>query len=243
MELLRKLFGYKIGDKPVQLEKHQKNKLDWCSIFTELANGSFSIVATPLFSTFERTKQVGFTSPLFFSNVGLYVNQELAKRTVWQDLGHKGLSGLSAAINETPNLRFLSLHCEISDMLAKEHHGNAQIECSGSGEKAISDMLDDVAKSSEPHDVLFCESYYAERYCKGKGPGHKQVVNMLKWHQILYPVCFAVQADDYHLINLMNIRLLKLAKEHSMMDLLTKMLPPIGAGPWHPDVVKKAFCR
>ena len=162
---------------------------NWDNIFGGLDSGDYDVVATPLFATFDRSKLVRFTTPLFFSNIGFYVRAELEDLPSLKSLA---VSRLSQAIKSV-KLDLLSIEGEISYLLAKKYADEDRRLSPYGPETALSDLFEQVANSENETSALFCESYYAAHQPLVKSG---QVKNVLNTHEILYPVCFAVRIGD-----------------------------------------------
>jgi hypothetical protein len=213
VDLLTELLGFKLseGEETVKID-HFGVRRNWNDILAGLRNEDYDVVATPLFATFERSKEVAFTAPLFFSNVGLYVSKDTSvtkdasRREIWKDLK---VQDLESVIKRAERLKVLSVEGEISEGLAKTYCGSGSIDPQKPG-TLLSGLFYKIANSKDPQYALFCESFYAHLQPEVRDG---KVVNVLPLHQILYPVCFAVRLGDYQLANLLNIRLLRLTQE------------------------------
>jgi Bacterial extracellular solute-binding proteins, family 3 len=190
---------------------------NWDDILSRLVKKEYDVVATPLFATFERSKLVRFTAPLFFSNIGLFVSEEVSTRSFWKTMTTETME--EDLKKHAPDLKFFTVKGEISQKLAETYVDN-QLIVPYAGDVVPSNLFDKIANPNE-HFALFCESFYAHHLTAVRD--HK-VVNVLNWHQILFPVCFAVRIGDYQLANLLNIRLLQLTQKESALSLLTKEL-------------------
>jgi hypothetical protein len=206
LELLRKLLMPPASD----LKKNRVER-NWGNILDGLVDDVYDIVATPLFHTFERSRKVRFSSPLFFSNIGLYVKSETVKGHNWT----KGMTVLEmkTALSGANDLSFIVVNGEISEKLTSKYAKQNKIILSEDSVLRCS-VFDDIANSVDPHPkyAFFCESFYARIHPKVMDG---TVVNLLGPHQILYPVCFAMRMGDYQLANLLNIRLLEYAHKHA----------------------------
>jgi len=194
VELLRQLLGFLLSGEKVEIVADGR-KRDWKSILEGLSNREYDVVATPLFATFDRSKHVSFTAPLFFSNLGLYVNKDMSFLPAWHGMT---VEGMRLAIRQAGELKFLSVEGEISQKLAEKYCVKNSISAQGSG-TILPMLFERIASSRDPYYALFCESFYAHIQEKVKSG---EVVNVLPPHQILYPVCFAVRLGDYQLANL-----------------------------------------
>jgi hypothetical protein len=221
---LEKLMGKtdETDGMPVDPEGPKRN---WNNVIDVLKPGVCDVVATPLFATFERSMKARFTAPLFFSNIGLYMNTEAVPRTLWEGLT---VDNLKQRLDPAQtNLRFLAVKGEISEKLAKKFApGLVGDVREGSFLPRV--LIKDILDGSFPPFALFCETYVAERQiqqldkegAKNGKPRHIAVQNVLPWNSILYPVCFAVHRGDYQLANLLNIRLLHVTQAQSALEQL-----------------------
>lgn len=191
----------RVLDKDLVEVKRMGRPRTWDTILDGLIDETYDVVAAPLFATFERSKLVAFTAPLFFSNVGFYVSEKVASHHVWTDLtiGH-----MPRAIEQAGKLRVFSVKGEISEKLASKYCAPDSID--RDTDDTLDGLISKIAESNDTDYGLFCESFHAETHLQVV---RKKVKNVLPPYQILYPVCFAVRLGDYQLINLLNIGLLK----------------------------------
>jgi hypothetical protein len=214
VELLRFLLK-EMCDPSIELIDHDET-LDWATIFEGLRNGTYRIVATPLFATFERSKLVRFTSPLFYSNIGLYVSADL-KKTRFKN-SRMTSEDFNDYMRTASGLRLLSIDAEISQTLAKKYlDGNPDKEkliVNHKSKTAPHSLFNTIFTGEDRNGVsgpfgMFCDSFYASIQPRVRSG---EVVNLLLEREILYPVCYAVRLGDYQLANLINLRLLQFPK-------------------------------
>jgi Bacterial extracellular solute-binding proteins, family 3 len=206
VDWLKQLLDYSLEGRTVVLDNYPDGGT-WGNIFQGLIDKAYDVVATPLFATFDRSRQVAFTTPLFFSNVGLYVSKTTSQLPAW---GNIKTSDLKSAIAQAGKLEFLGVKGEISEKLAKKYFDKDKDTIQVSSGKVVpKNLFKDIAGTKVPQGALFCESYYAHLQPLVQSG---EVVNVLPRHQILYPVCFAVRLGDYQLLNLLNVRLLEFAR-------------------------------
>jgi Bacterial extracellular solute-binding proteins, family 3 len=223
VDLLTELLNFKIDGRAIRIHPFA-HKGDWSTILDDLVAKKYDVVATPLFATFERSKLVRFTSPLFFSNVGLYLSKAVAELPIWKHLTVENLTSTiiqAGQLADPPRkLQLLAVKGEISRKLAHKYADQDSIEELEST-VILSDLFIQIAHTQDSYHGLFCESFYAfHQPCVRSG----EVVNVLPLHRFLYPVCFAVRLGDYHLTNLLNIRLLELTRNGGALNLLGKKL-------------------
>jgi len=215
VDLLTRLLDSSEGGKKIQILADTQIR-NWDDILTGLVEKNYDVVATPLFATFDRSKLVRFTAPLFFSNIGLYVNKEIASMSFWKDATPETLR---EDIKSHLLLTFFAVKGEISAYLANKYVAGTSIR-SYEGKVVPGNLFNEIANTKQAN-ALFCESFYAHHQPRVRSG---EVVNVLPWHQILYPVCFAVRQGDYNLANLLNIRLLQMTQNDGALDLLAKKL-------------------
>lgn len=233
VEFLGRLLDFSLDGHKVEISPEEK-KRDWGDILEGLIKNKYDVVATPLFATFERSRQVAFTAPLFFSNIGLFVSKEASTYPDWQDMT---AGNMKSIIERIGRLRFMSVKGEISEKLANKYSPPNSIEPL-EGRTVLRNLFERVAASKSQQYALFCESFYAHYQPKVKSG---EVVNVLGWHQILYPVCFAVRLSDYQLVNLLNIRLLQFTQMGGALPLLAKQLSSYQKDTLTVEEVKKHF--
>jgi hypothetical protein len=214
VELLRDLFPEEDEQLP-RLEMHSRWR-SWEDVLDGLIDNEYRIVATPLFATFDRAKCVRFSTPLFYSNIGLYMKAEAAALQGWHDLSFHQMSD---KIRQTADVGFLAVEGEISNKLASKYVKVEHLVRKQSG-TILSNVFGQIEGSTEKL-AMFCESYFAENQASVRS-GH--VVNVLKLHEILYPVCFALRAGDYQLANLLNLRILGERRRREPLQFLFESL-------------------
>lgn len=191
---------------------------NWVALLDHLVAGHYDIVATPLFATFERSKRIGFSAPLFYSNVGCFTTKAFADKHSLHGLDEAGLRDKLAACRDS--YAYLAMPGEISEKLARKYRNGRGIKLADQGHDPVALFGNVHAADREPL-IFFAESFYArqsEAFRQG------DVVNILKSHEILYPVCFATRIGDYQLRNLLNIRLLQYARDDSVLEQLARRI-------------------
>jgi Bacterial extracellular solute-binding proteins, family 3 len=211
VQLLNDLLLHTPEKKIVSLDYEEKPR-DWADILDGLREKKYNVIATPMFATFERSKKVRFSAPLFFSNVGLYVRKDFADaQEVWHGVTAENLR-LEIRMR-APRLRFLTIKGEISEKLAHKYADKDVIE--PIDDIAVPKIFQKIADTRDASYAIFAETFTSERDLSVK---NNRVKNVLPWFQILYPVCFAVRIGDHQLANLLNIRLMELTQKTSMLD-------------------------
>ncbi len=210
----------------------------WENVLTSMGPKTYQVVGTPIFATFDRSREAAFTAPLFFSNIGLYIRADLQAKFFEEKIC---IDDLDETLRRNPlKLTFLSVPGEISSKLAQKYAGQSTIERCRS-QALLEELFNRIADPTSPPLALFCESFYAYHQPAVRLPKPK-VANLLRSHEILYPVCFAVRHGDYQLRNFLNIRLLQSAKKNgSALEQLSKNLPKYGYNDISPAVLAEHF--
>lgn len=215
--LLEKIFYNK-----VKLKQHKYNKGkdggNWDDIFSDLVQKKFDIIITPLFETRTRIHKfnVTYCSPLFYSNIGIYVRKN--------DFSNERLSFEEAITFLQDKIKKSSwkpeiLKGELSELLILKHFKDVSlgvtenIEITPAGDEDFVKVLQDVNSDNiSSGQFAFMEVFKANSIInKLKSAGENlELVNILKDNQLLYPVSFVVRKEDTVLRNLINIRLLEM---------------------------------
>lgn len=193
----------------------------WSDFVDELASGQYDIVATPIFETRERSTKIAFCSPMFYSNIGLYVKK-----------GHKvlGRSGENSwsfdeAIETLQRMspKVVAIAGEISGKMALKYLGLTPEDKSkwlDPNRASVASLIKAVNGEGKMEcEVVFAEVFQAEQT---EAVRAKDVINILKPKALLYPVSFAVRKEDYVLRRYINLKLLQI--EESLPDGVLKVI-------------------
>jgi Bacterial extracellular solute-binding proteins, family 3 len=200
--LLEKIFG---KEKIVGSLK----KALWSNLVENLTFKQYDIVATPIFETRERSKHIAFCSPIFYSDIGMYVKKGSGP------LGHFAKNSQSfediTKIVKKMKLTVVAIEGEISGKMALKYLGLRRDEVKEwlMPETApVSSLISAVnGEEGMECDVAFAEVFQAEQT---KPVKKEEVINILKPKEVLYPVSFAVRKQDYILKNYINLKLLEI---------------------------------
>ena len=192
----------------------------WEEIDEQFEDDQFAVMATPLIATFERTKSMAFSAPLFFSNMGLFVNKAYADHCLQPGSSHERMMEEIGR----GTIRLLAIPGEISQNLAQHYVAPEQWATRIEERKSASlgSLFDEIANAQIDRPIaIFCESIHSHfnKHCESG-----RVVNVLQTGSILYPVCFAMRQGDYQLRNLLNMRLLSLASNGGALRELARCL-------------------
>ena len=205
--LLEMIFG------PNRIEQSESKAL-WSDFVDDLASGQYDVVATPIFETQERSTRIAFCSPMFYSDVGMYVKKD-------HMLGAKGKnsSSFDEAVENVKkmNLQVVAIEGEISGKMALKYLGLSRAD----KDKWLNPDKSPVAaliKAINGEGRLRCEVAFAEVFQaeQTEAVKSKEVINILKPKALLYPVSFAVRKQDYVLKRYINLKLLEL--EETLQD-------------------------
>jgi len=176
----------------------------WKKMLSSLEEDKFDIVATPIFETRDRLQRVSFSTPMFFSDVGIYVrrNYRIAGRSV--NTGGMSFREAIAFLKEA-SVNVSVIEGELSEKLANKHLNAGAIYRIPPDEARVYQLLQALS-SGEECDVVFVERLIAEQY---KEVEH-ELVNLLAPGELLYPVGFALRRKDYILRNFINLRLMEI---------------------------------
>jgi ABC-type amino acid transport substrate-binding protein len=184
---------------------------DLASIFDK---GKYDIVATPVFATNARGRTLSFSSPIFFADIGLYINP--AKRafgfgkndTVEPRSFRQAISVIEGA--RSP-LRTQVIAGELSEKLtAKLKNSHMKVVTLTGTQASLASLIGLVAEPESPVDFVFAERLIADRMEEIRD---KKVINLLKPAELTYPVCFAMRPNEHVLRNYINLRLMEIDQE------------------------------
>jgi len=211
-------IGYKVLTeilKPNNLNKITltpcSNGSNWDSIFKELENGNFDIIIAPLFET--RTRlfdfNVAFCSPLFYSNIGLYIKKSAETQSFENSFTFtEAIEHITKQIDDK-GWKGGYLKNELSDSLLKKYKLKS-IEVKQTTPTTDADFKQIIQNIASGHkdkeDFTFMEVFKAESIIDQ----NTQVVNILKNNELLYPVSFVVRKQETVLKNLINVRLMEM---------------------------------
>lgn len=185
---------------------HYKDESSWGNMFNGLLSGEFDIIATPLFETRTRLKDVAFSRPIFFADIGIFVRKESFIGAI--GLTHNKAVGYLKSIEATSKTKFIP--GEISQKMIKKYLENiGTSEPLTTAKPLVHDLFDCLTDHST--DIVFAERFFA-RNISSVASG--EVVNILKPKELLYPVGFAMRKQDYILRNYINIKLMELDDKH-----------------------------
>src|SRR5262245_2362101 len=215
------------------IEKHAK-RMFWEEIDTLLYEKDtenpkkfkIDIIATPIFETNDRSQKIGFTSPIFYSEIGLYYSKS---NPYFKSLKDMTLDGATAQIRgRGKDIKFHVIEGELSERMVLKYFSDQLTPGKNyvvhtRGKVKVPELIDFIAAGD--CDVAFVETFQADSQPKSKDT----VANLLGPNQLLYPVAYAVRRDDYVLRRYINLKLLEIDIYHGnrgngILDLIKKEL-------------------
>jgi ABC-type amino acid transport substrate-binding protein len=205
IRLIEQIFGEGV------ISKHPKRGR-WDDLVEKLSRGEYDIVATPLYETQSRSKLVSFCSPIFFSDIGIYVKKD----GKWFKGREKNSLKFGEATEILRNLRDLKLTAIEGELSGKMILKHLQVEKSkvnwlGRDEASVSGLIGSLESKEMPSDVVFAEVFQAELTNPVKSGS---VINLLENKQLLYPVSFAIRKQEYVLRHFINLKLAEIDEEY-----------------------------
>jgi hypothetical protein len=193
---------------------HASQKMHWDQIEEHLYEKDpedpnkylIDIIATPIFETNERSQNVGFTSPIFYSEIGIYCSKGC------KFLGHQKPMDFDNAIATLKGfqdkLKFCAIEGELSERMMNKYFGELGKKGNYKPYKAINVGLPELLGKvySGEKDVAFMETFQADLMTRY----NDKLINLLNPNELLYPVGFALRKEDYVLRRFINLKLLEL---------------------------------
>ncbi|APF20872.1 hypothetical protein Calab_1026 [Caldithrix abyssi DSM 13497] len=242
IDILKIIFNGKINKEYYRVSWQNLVKV----LYEKDNNNKFimDIIATPIFETNERSKLLSFSLPLFYSEIGLYYNCE---NKYFKNLEPKTFEQAIDFINNINNLNVICIEGELSHRMIKKHFEGNISRIASKNELSIQDLLATVIDDSINSDIVFAETYQAEKLIQSKvAKGENRFAklkNLFKERQLLYPVVFAMRREDYVLKNYINLKLIELDGPGSgIIKLIKASLSSLGEN-IHDEDLKKYFIR
>jgi hypothetical protein len=183
------------------------------------------IIATPLFEFSTRLDRISFSSPLFYSEIGLYYSKKNKELSAINNqpitLNDSQIEIKRLIKSKNSKLKFVVIQGEISQYLVKKYF-NLEIDCEhlkilDREGCEVAGLLTEVADEKDGQFLTFIETYQAET-----NPNFEKVANLLGPKQILYPVAFAMRKEHIKIRRFINLRLLQLdiSSKYGVLDII-----------------------
>lgn len=186
-----------------------KDDVNWKNALDKLEDKTLDIIMTPLFETRSRLlKNIEFCSPLFYSNIGIYVYKNIETQKLENSLSfNEAIEFLQKKVKSS-QWKAKYITGELSQFLIEKHNLNghpiAEAEIKN---KIFKDIIDDISSdSANSADFTFMEVFKVESFIQSGA----MVVNILKENQLVYPVSFAIRKEHTVLKNLINLRIMEM---------------------------------
>lgn len=218
-DLLKNILGNKM-----QIAHRPTN---WDSLVEHLESGICDIIATPLYEIRSREREVAFTSPVFYADIGVFVKKpfEFIDMESQQKAPFEfdALLSLFEKISRREELCSRFWEGELNGKLCRKYLSDIRLEKMDISQSLTTDnLLSHLSEPSEDFDLIFCE--------RAIGEAHKdynvKFQNLLRPGQLLFPVCFALRQSEDTLRKFINLKLLNLESEgdDKVQDLLKSSL-------------------
>jgi ABC-type amino acid transport substrate-binding protein len=193
--------------------KKYKNKVGWNDLVSKLSEGVYDIVATPLYETRERSRVVSFCTPLFFSDIGIYVkhDSQLFEGRRPSNQSFEQVMELLSRLKDV--LKLTAIDGELSGKMILKHLKirREKVTWLSRDESTVAGLIGAVEDDEMPSDVVFAEVFQASQTEAVKSGS---VINLLTPKQLLYPVSFAVRKQEYVLKNFINLKLAEIDEKY-----------------------------
>ena len=212
--------------------------LNWNNILTNLNNEQYDLLATPVYDTPDRRKQGLLSIPLYYANMGIYIRKDgpiakalLNDKESSQSKLEFGLLELSKAFGKTK--LGITDHPvtdgEVNKFIINKYFASIETT-SDSEEFEITRAIAQIADPTRKREFLVCEKWIAENNDKVVPDVKKKdatVINILKDHELLYPVVLMMRAGEEALRKFVNLRLLGIYDDDKFYDLIHSGLKEI----------------
>jgi len=224
------LLSHIISDFPnTKLEQVEypgrQNGNNWTNAFDDLCSRRFDIIITPLFET--RTRLYDYsvmtTSPLFFSNIGIYM-----KRSSFKLKNRLNYDEALEYLNDKKKKGWKAEYIpgELSEALVKKNdflkHSalKEQDHPLPASDENFAKVLQNVNQTGgDAGDFVFMEVFKANMIMNEE-PERFDLVNILKDNQLLYPVSFYVRKEEVALKNLLNLKIIEMRRSGTLAQII-----------------------
>ena len=184
----------------------------WGSIVEDIRSRRVDVIGSPVWANSTRGKLAGFTRPLFWSGICIFVRAD----------DHR-FDARPAGINDAA-VRIATIDGEMSDIVAKADYPNAQrVSLPQNSDNSV--MLENVVSGRA--DVVFVEPYIAQLYLRNHPNALRNITptNPIR----VFPNSMMVPIDDPAFLSMLNTAIDELANSGVVDQLLKKYVPEPGA--------------
>lgn len=214
INILKSIFGEGYDPNAQDSRYKYDSKKTWNNCLVELSKGEICFLCCPIFETRTRIYHfdIEFTIPLFFTQMGLYVNKNYSD--TFKNLKNvTNFSSFIEKINTLPRIQFLYIKDEFSDSFRFK---NNFVKCNqpvwGKIDPHLS-MLEHINKQNKTDNILMTVMEVGKFNQIIRDHPDKMitdVINIFPRNLIDYPVSFAVNKTELTLKNRLNKGILKL---------------------------------
>ena len=190
----------------------------WSNMLELLMEGRFDVLVTPVYETRERKDEVAFCSPLFYSDIGLFVRADDPVFTKIKPMTYEELSGWGGDFESQVSTEFIrgELHAHLSEKLFSSKIDVVEAKA-GTSPDALLDRLRN--RRNRTHRIQFIERWQGERVSAGV-----KLKNLLRPGELIFPVSFVVRPEDDTLRRYINLRLLEIGDHENGQGIHTILL-------------------
>ena len=225
VELLNRIFK----DTGVTLKKAGRSK--WSNLLDGLTNKpngqenyKYDVVATPLYEYTERSDQVEFCKPLFYSDIGAFINKEGSLGKYKDQSQQHRFIGLIEDLNKLGSgLKIRVRAGELQQKICSKYLSKAEINLLDEGDYSLEELLMQLSQyEADKSDILFYERWQVEQTDDYK---NGNIINLLHPKELLYPVSLVVRKSDDTLRKFIDVRLMEIEdSEDNILDILRNSL-------------------
>ena len=204
-------------------ETDQKMEITWQNLLDGLRESKFDVIATPLFETRTRIcdeKDIAFSAPLFYANIGIYVNKEK-----WKNFGKLTSGGgtykeVCGFLEQNKNdLELICVNGEIAERFAEKRNMRKPIDknvLSGASDNDFKNVLEQI----ENNTTLYTLMEVSKASNLAKTHNYSNVVNILGYGQLQYPVCLVFRRKEVALKNYINQELMNMRTDGRLRKII-----------------------
>lgn len=187
------------------VEAQWTEEVGWGTMIEGLKADKYDLVCTTVWPNGSRARQAQFTTPLYFTPIGVYVRK-----------GDNRFTGNLRAVN-SKNTRVATIDGEMAEMIARNRFPEARI-VSLPQLTDITQMLLQVAEGKA--DITFAMTSDGERFLKAN-PGTLENIAYQNPIQV-FPCCYMLRKDQPEFKEMLNVALRELINAGMVDDLISR---------------------